>query len=394
MLDNLDELMEKENVDAVIATGNAFNVADIYWLTGFRSTDPVIVMQNHGEESVVITSHKTLGRVLKESFIKKTYDLTESINNLIRENKKREEFSSILYKQILGDLFTGKTIGVPDHFPASSLVAIQQLGYDVKVVPNLFKDARATKSPREVKMIKRAGKATMDAISKIIELITNSDIGANNTLVYKDKPLTVGDIKLALEHFLLDQSAEVAEDTIIAVGKKGFDWHYLGGLKDKLKANVPIIMDVFPRLKLDRFVADVTRTVVRGTPSNKVRQMFDAVYAAQASVLDHLNHGGCIDDANLACYNTLDRHGFKSSRLHPGVADGMTHGLGHGIGLEVHENPSFANREAPFLQGHVVAVEPGIYLKAHGGVRYENDFLITKGKPKRLTLGLDEPLYL
>ena len=83
MLDNLDELMEQENVDAVMATGNAFNVADIYWLTGFRSTDSVTVMRNHGEESVIATSHKTLGRVLKESFIKKTYDLTETFNNLI-----------------------------------------------------------------------------------------------------------------------------------------------------------------------------------------------------------------------------------------------------------------------------------------------------------------------
>ena len=394
MLEDLDSLMEQEGIDALIADGNAFEVPDIYWLTGFKSPDSVLFFKNKGEESIVATTYHTLDRLRKESFIKRTYDLTDRFNRMRNEGKRLTEHPDIYMKEISENLFTGNVLGVPNHFPAYLLVALQKLGIKIKVVPSLLNDARATKSPREIKMIKKAGIATIAAITKVVEMISNTEIGSNKTLIHNGTPLTVHDVKLAMEHFLLDQTAENAEDAIVAVGKKAFDWHYLGKPNDKLKANIPIIIDVFPRLKQERYVADVTRTVVRGTPSKRVRQMYDAVYDAKAAVVDQLTSGGLIDDANLACYKTLERHGFESSRLHPKATDGMTHGLGHGIGLAVHENPSLFDREAVFQTGHVVAIEPGVYLKAHGGVRYENDFVITKGKPKRLTLGLDEPLYL
>ncbi len=72
----------------------------------------------------------------------------------------------------------------------------------------------------------------------------------------------------------------------------------------------------------------------------------------------------------------------------------MTHGLGHGIGLSVHEFPSMYKREDNFKTGNVMAIEPGVYLKAIGGVRIENDYVVTKQKAKLLTTGLDEILYL
>ncbi|MHA1577091.1 MAG: M24 family metallopeptidase [Candidatus Thorarchaeota archaeon] len=394
MLEDLDSLMEQEGIDAVIAFGSAFEVPDIFWLTGFRSPDSIIFFHNKGEESVVATIFHALDRIKKESFIRRTFDLTPVYQQMKSEGKRIFNHPEVYLKEILDNVFTGTVIGVPDHLPARIVVALQQLGIKIKVVPSLFTDARATKSSREIKMIKKAGTATMAAISKVVDLISNTEIGGNKSLIHKGNPLTVHDVKLAMEHFLLDQTAENSEDAIVAVGRKGFDWHYLGKPNDKLKANVPIIIDVFPRLKQEMYIADVTRTVVRGTPSKRVRQMYEAVYDAKSAVIDHLTNEGLVDEANLACYNTLERHGFESSRLHPDATDGMTHGLGHGIGLEVHETPSFYGRETTFQTGHVVAIEPGVYLKAHGGVRYENDFVITKGKPKRLTLGLDEPLYL
>jgi Xaa-Pro aminopeptidase len=208
--------------------------------------------------------------------------------------------------------------------------------------------------------------------------------------MHKGEPLTVGIVKTKLDYTLLDARAESAEDAIIAVGKKGFDWHYLGKMNDKLKAEVPIIMDVFPRLKSERYIADVTRTFLKGTPSKKIRHMYDAVQEAADASADALSAGVTIDDVNMACYKTLERHGYDSRRLNPEAVDGMTHGLGHGIGLNVHENPSLYRYENHFHEGHVVAIEPGVYLKSIGGVRIENDYLVTKKRAKRLTLGIDE----
>jgi Xaa-Pro aminopeptidase len=390
----MDTLMEKYEIDGIFAYGCPFDSPNLLWLTGFRSGDEIYYLQNKNEQGVIGAPFNTLHRVKKESFVKRTYDLSELTVQLLKENKQIMENRDALIGPMLRDEFTGKTLGVPDEIPASVLVILQKLGYDVKVVRDLVPDARATKSSEEIKKIKKAGDATVGAISKVIEMVKDSDVGANRTLMYKGKPLTVGQVKLALEHFLLDKNAECAEDTILAVGDKAFDWHYLGNPEDELKADMPIILDVYPRLKQERYVADVTRTFVKGRPTKKVKEMFEAAQAAADAAVDVLTDGSKIDDVNLACFNTLKDLGFDSRRLNPEAKDGMTHGLGHGIGLEVHEQPSMYKREDYFAEGHVMAIEPGVYLEGIGGVRIENDYAVTKGKAELLTRNLDTMLWL
>ena len=394
MLDDISTLMEKYEIDGLFAYGSAFQSPNIMWLTGFRSGDRIFYLQNKGEQGIIGTQFNTLDRVKKESFVKKTYDMSEDTRQLLAENKPVRDNLDALFGPMLREMFTGKTLGVPDDLPSSILVLVQKLGYDVKVVRDLIPDARATKTSEEIKTIKKAGAATVGAISKVVEMIKDSDVGANKTLMYKDTPLTVGQVKLALEHFLLDKNAESAEDTILAVGEKAFDWHYLGNPEDELKAEVPIILDVFPRLKHERYVADVTRTIVKGTPSKRVKEMFEAAQAAADASVDALTDGAKIDDVNLACFNTLKQYGFDSRRLNPDAKDGMTHGLGHGIGLEVHEQPSMYKREDHFAEGHIMAIEPGVYLEGIGGVRIENDYAVTKGKAELLTKNLDTILWV
>ncbi|MBD3404987.1 MAG: M24 family metallopeptidase [Candidatus Lokiarchaeota archaeon] len=394
MLEDFDQFMEDAGIDAFVCEGNAFEVSDIVWLTGFRSTDSVTYFKNIHDKGIVATGFKTYDRVQKESFIKEFHDLTPIYKDLIREKKRAYENPDVIYEDILKTHFTGSIIGVPDHLPARVLVAIQQLGYDVKVVPKLLKKARATKSPSEIDIIKKAGKSTTSAIGRIVEMIKDSTIGTNNSLVVDGEPLTVGRVKLALEHYLLDQGAESAEDAIVAVGAKAFDWHYLGKPEDVLKAHVPIIIDVFPRLKYERYVADVTRTIVKGSVSEPVQKMFDAVYDALVSSIDSLSDGAKIDDVNMACFETLKRHGYDSSRLNIDAVDGMTHGLGHGIGLDVHEEPSMYRYEDYFTKGNVMAIEPGVYLKGVGGVRIENDYAVSSSGAERLTVDLEDIIHV
>jgi len=390
MIDDLDNSMEDKGVDAILAEGNGFEVPDIYWLTGFLSPDSVSVLKNLGEDLIVATTFNTLDRVRKESHVKRTHDLSETYLQLMRRQQRPIDNPEAIYEDFLGNQFSGSIIGVPTHLPAHVLIAIQNLGYEIEVVPHLLKNARATKTAKEVKMIRTAGAATINAISVVAEIIKDADVGANKVLMSKGNPLTVANLKMKLDHTLLDFRTESAEDTILAVGRKGFDWHYLGSPKDRLKAGVPIILDVFPRLKSERYIADVTRTFFKGTPDKIVKKMYEAVQTAGDASIDALTDGARIDDVNMACFGTLKRYGFDSRRLNPEAKDGMTHGLGHGIGLDVHENPSMYRYENHFEDGHVMAIEPGVYLKSVGGVRIENDYLVTKGKAKRLTPGLDE----
>lgn len=394
VLNDLDSLMEKYEIDGLLAIGNAFDIPDIYWLTGFRSGDQITYLKNCGEDPLVATMFNTLERVVKESRIKKTHDLSSIYIQLMKEGKNPTDHLNLFLEDTLKKTFTGKVLGVPDHIPASKLVIAQKMGYEIKVVEDLLKEARATKSASEIDAIKKAGEATVGGISSLLEMVKDSEIGANKTLMYEGKPLTVGRMKLTLEHFLLEHGAESASDTILAVGPKAFDWHYLGVPEDEIKAEVPIILDVFPRLKQERYVADVTRTFVKGSVSEKLCNMFESVQVAAGAATDALKDGAKIDEANLACYESLKQSGYDSRRLNPEATEGMTHGLGHGIGLEVHENPSLYDREAHFKSGHVIAIEPGVYLKEYGGVRIENDYLVSTDRSVLLTGGLDEILYL
>ncbi len=394
VLEDLNALMEKYGIDALFTAGSTFKMDDLFWLTGFRSGDEIAFIQNIDDEPIVAAGFHTLSRVQKESRIKTTHDVTDVFLKLMKENKRPDENLDVIFDHILRSVFTGKTIGIPEDTSSKVYETVLNLGYDVKVVSDIMMDARATKSESETRAIKKAGDATTSAISKVMEMVKDSEVGPKKTLMYEGKPLTVKDVKLTLEHFLLDQGAHSAEDTILAVGDKGFDWHYLGALEDELKAEVPIILDVFPRLKMERYVADVTRTFIKGSVSEKVRHMFESVKAAADSSVDALTDGAKIDDVNLACAETLKKAGYDSRRLNPAASEGMTHGLGHGIGLAVHEGPSMYQRENQFAVGNVMAIEPGVYFKDIGGVRIENDYAVTKGKAKLLTTGLDELPFL
>jgi Xaa-Pro aminopeptidase len=386
--------MDKYEIDGLFTFDSPFRSPNLLWLTGMRTTDNLLYLKNKGEDGVIGGYFNQIDRVKNESFVKRTYDLSDHIVQLLKEEKVVKEYRDVLIRAILGDEFSGRTLGVPDEIPASILVVLQELGYDVKVVQDLVPEARATKSADEIKMIRKAGDATVGAIKEVVEIIKDSEVGPNKTLMQNGKPLTVGQLKMAMEHFLVDRTTESSEDTILAVGKKAFDWHYLGASNDRLKAEVPIILDVFPRLKIERYVADVTRTIVKGTPSKRVKEMFEATQAALDAAIDALTDGAMIDDVNLACFNTLRKLGFDSRWLNPEAKDGMTHGLGHGIGLEVHEVPSMYDREAIFAEGNVMAIEPGVYFENVGGVRLENDYAVTKGKAKLLTRNLETMLWV
>ncbi len=394
MLEDLDELMDESGIDGLLASGNAFDDPNIFWFTGFRSSDSIIYLKSKNEEGLIATSLNTLARVEKESFIKRTHDLSDIHLSILSEGQRVDRNRDRFYKSLLKAEFSGKTLGVPDEFPASHLMTLLDLGYDVKAVPELVRKARGTKSTREVNIIRKAGKATVAAMNRVVDVIQNASVTENRTLVHRGLPLTVGRVKLILEQALLESDAESAEDAIVAVGRRGYDWHYLGRPSDRLRSGLPIIMDVFPRLKRDRYVADVTRTIVKGQPSQKVQRMFDAVLDAQNASLDALTSGARIDDVNLACFETMKKHGFDSRRLNPDAREGMTHGLGHGIGLEVHEEPSMYEIDGTFSEGHVMAIEPGVYLRSVGGVRVENDYLVSNRKPRLLTPGIEQVLYV
>ncbi len=117
MQKDLDPFMEKYGIDALLTNGSAFDNPNIYWLTGFRSSDNIIYLKNKGEEPLVASAFLALERVKKESLIKRTHDLSEVYLNLLKENKKIRDNLDRPYDDLLKKQFSGKVLGVPDEFP-------------------------------------------------------------------------------------------------------------------------------------------------------------------------------------------------------------------------------------------------------------------------------------
>ncbi|MBM4420664.1 MAG: M24 family metallopeptidase, partial [Chloroflexi bacterium] len=153
-----------------------------------------------------------------------------------------------------------------------------------------------------------------------------------------------------------------------------------------------IVMDIYPRSNRTRYYADMTRTVSKGEPSAEIVRMYEVVKRAQDAGIAALRPGvtgkevhEMVEDILFAAgYDTLrpgQQHG-KSD----GPPRGFIHGLGHGVGLEIHEEPSVGRSGTkPLVPGDVVTVEPGLYDPAVGGVRLEDMLVITETGARNLT---------
>jgi len=131
------------------------------------------------------------------------------------------------------------------------------------------------------------------------------------------------------------------------------------------------VIDIFPEDELSGYFADMTRTVVRGEPSDEVAGMFEAVRDAKALAIDRIRAGVPGAEIHQAVVDHFAERGY------PTDTSGFTHNLGHGVGLEVHELPSLGPGGGLLEPGNVVTIEPGLYLPGVGGVRLEDIGVVT-----------------
>jgi Xaa-Pro aminopeptidase len=169
-------------------------------------------------------------------------------------------------------------------------------------------------------------------------------------------------------------------DTIVASGPNGAMPHHRAGERPISEGDL-VVID-FGAL-LDGYHSDMTRTVMVGEPSPTQRRMLDAVHASQAAGVAAVRAGVDVTAVDEACRSVL---------RHVGWEDAFLHGTGHGVGLDIHESPRVsASATGSLADGHVVTVEPGVYLAEHGGVRIEDTVVVTAEGCRTLTLAPKEP---
>ena len=149
-------------------------------------------------------------------------------------------------------------------------------------------------------------------------------------------------------------------------------------------ADIAVVMDIFPRSERTGYFGDLTRTVVRGRASERLKEVYALVHEGTRLGHRRIRDGASGRAIHAEILALFTARGYPTG-MKDGRMQGFFHGTGHGLGLEIHEAPSISVRPSVLRAGHVVTVEPGLYYLGIGGVRIEDVALVTPRGSKNLT---------
>jgi len=241
---------------------------------------------------------------------------------------------------------------------------------------------RELKSAEELKKISAALIMAEVGLAEAIQALRNSKIGRKRKLLYRNLPLTSEKLRAIIDTAIV-QAGGLVNHTIVAGGVQACDPHEQG--HGPLRANEPIIIDVFPRSQRTGYFGDITRTVVKGRASEPLRRLYHTVERAQELAFENFHKAARARDVHERILEFFKKEGYKTGKR-DGRMQGFFHGTGHGLGLEIHEAPRVGLTSTDILKkGHVVTVEPGLYYPGLGGVRLEDVAYITENGARNLT---------
>jgi Xaa-Pro aminopeptidase len=274
---------------------------------------------------------------------------------------------------------------VPDTFPLRLADALRAAGIGLHPRGELFSQRRRSKTDAELAGIRRAQGAAEAAMAAAAGLIRRAEPSGSVALV-EGVPLTSEQIKTAI-HLVFLRHGVTADELIVSHGPQSAIGHDMGA--GEIVPGEPIVIDLWPRDNESACYADMTRTFVVGEPSAELTEMHAAAREALDAALAEIRpgvRGRAVFDR--AC-DAVERAGFPTQRTKEfgkPLDEGFYHGLGHGVGLEVHENPGLGLLDEHELAvGDVVTIEPGVYRQGFGGCRLEDLVLVTEDGAENLT---------
>lgn len=341
MQDRIDRLLEKLHDNEAVFISSYPN---IFYYSGFTS-----------EDAYLFISHN------------KKYIITDS-RYLIQAKEQAKDFEVIDIKNGFEKIFSGaneKYIGFEDCYMnvreykklRTKLAEYQ----DFVEMQKIINEPRMIKSPEEIKNIAEAEKIGDEAFSYILDRIKEGR--------------SEREIALEIEFFMKKQGATALSfDTIAASGKRSAMPH--GIATDRIIENGDFLTLDFGCI-FEGYCSDMTRTVVVGKATDKQREIYNVVLSAQTAAINKIQAGLKCSEIDKVARDIITDAGY---------GENFGHSLGHSVGIEIHENPSFAPSCHEILKnGHVVTVEPGIYIEDFGGVRIEDLIAVENGSARNLT---------
>ncbi len=370
--------MNRENL---LIVADSVRDANLLYAIRMFIPDPLIYLRLDGRCHLVV-SELELGRVRKQAPHCRVTSLTQCWNKLQATGNRQQTDTAQVIRLLLREKKIRRVI-VPETFPIGLARRLRDLKVKLKVSRDGIFPQRVFKSPEEVKKISAALLMAEVGLAEGIQALKQCRITRDRKLIHRNAPFTSERLRAIIDTAIVQAGGQTCH-TIVAGGLQGCDPHELG--HGPLRANEPIVLDIFPRSQKTGYYGDITRTVVRGRASEAIRKAYQAVQQAQEAALSVMKTGTPCRQVHECVQEHFRKSGYKTARAKGGF-QGFFHGTGHGLGLELHEAPNIGPRSRETLLNRMtVTVEPGLYYpEMGGGVRLEDVVVIRNGRPKNLT---------
>lgn len=346
MITKLKEYLKRENAAALIMSEE-----NISYFTSFHSTNGYLVVT--GEKAVFLTDSR---------YLEAAQNKIKTCDEILNIKKMSDELAAVI-----SSLGVKKLMLESERITVARFNQLSKLFADIELVTDGELDTkidsiRAIKTRQQTDTIIKAQRIAERAFDYILGFIT---VGK-----------TEREIALELEYFMLKNGADALSFETIAVSGKNSSLPHGVPSDKKIENGDFITMDY--GATVDFYHSDMTRTVAVGEVSSKQADIYETVLKSQIAGLEAIKAGKICKEVDAVSRNIIADKGY---------GDYFGHGLGHGVGVEIHEFPSLnPSSETVLKEGHIVTVEPGIYLPGEFGVRIEDMALVTANGCENLTV--------
>lgn len=376
----LDDLIGKAGLDAIMVLGNAAHNPPMYYMTGGGHVTNAALVKDPGKAAVLYCNAMERDEAAKSGL--KVIPLSvNGVDSLLKDPREILEAQAIVRGRlgVYGTLDAGNLISIikriRETFPNLEIVSEPK-------EESIFLRAMETKDENEIDHIRRMGRITTEVVARVAQLLTSSAVSADEVLLKDDgTALTVADVKNRIALWLAERGAEQAEGCIFAIGRDAGLPHSEGSPNDPIRLGRTIVFDIFPGEAGGGYFYDFTRTWSLGYADPEAQHLFDEVRTVYEKVIDNIDLNVAFKEYQKLACEEFHRNGHDTPIHTEAVLEhGYVHSLGHGVGLNIHERPWSRHTlgdDNILRPGVVITVEPGLYYPEKNiGVRIEDTYCV------------------
>jgi Xaa-Pro aminopeptidase len=385
MFHDLDPLMESRGISALIVPMHEAMHASFRWLTRGAKVTRGYVVKVAGRDPFLIAYPMEREEAAATGIaVRGIHEF--GYEEIFRGASNAVEAYARFFEEVLHESGSGGPVAffgnAPLHLYLGIGEAMERNGRRVirGPVEDLLQLARKRKEAWEIEAIRSTGQRTELVVEEVRRMLR---------AWYRD--MRIGDLKEAVTREIARHGMVEDHETIVSHGRDAAIPHSRGDASQLIRPSIPLVIDIFPADRATGYFFDLTRTFCVGPIPEDLRRIHADVLGAYVLARDAMRPGNAAAASQALVCDFFEAKGYRTTRSHPVTNEGYVHSLGHGVGLDIHEKPSFSlspsNRDV-IEEDDVLTIEPGLYFPDREiGVRIEDTFVVRADGVESLSTG-------